>query len=174
MLSTISLQFGARRSHRKFETTVLKDSQATCSFLARSPSKCWSEKSSLTWCPIIYSRSFLLWNELHGRYEVPCRQSFTSGVYSTFWVRGPIYIFHIILRAAVIADHHHGYIKHNHRCMGGSPGDVGEVPISQVRRSLILQPLHRFTYVTAHSPTLPPLYLRHSSFYSPSVASPTS
>ena len=38
----------------------------------------------------------------------------------------------------------------------------------------ILQPLHRFTYVTAHSPTLPPLYLRRSSFYSSSVASPTS
>ena len=32
----------------------------------------------------------------------------------------------------------------------------------------------RFTYVTAHSPTLPPLYLRHSSFSNPSVASPTS
>ena len=32
----------------------------------------------------------------------------------------------------------------------------------------------RFTYVTAHSRTLPLLYLRHSSLYSPSVASPTS
>ena len=31
-----------------------------------------------------------------------------------------------------------------------------------------------FTYVTAHSPTLPSLYLRHSSFSNPSVASPTS
>ena len=31
-----------------------------------------------------------------------------------------------------------------------------------------------FTYVTGHSITLPSLYLRHSSFYSPSVASPTS
>ena len=31
-----------------------------------------------------------------------------------------------------------------------------------------------FTYVTTHSPTLPSLYLRHSSFYNPSVASPTS
>ena len=29
-------------------------------------------------------------------------------------------------------------------------------------------------YVTAHSPTLPSLYLRHSSFCNPSVASPTS
>ena len=59
--------------------------------------------------------------------------------------------------------------------MGGSPGDVGEVPTDGLERlCLILQHLHPFTYVTAHSPTLPPLYLRHSSFYSPSVASPTS
>ena len=39
---------------------------------------------------------------------------------------------------------------------------------------LILQPFHCFIYVTAHSPTLPPLYLRHSSFSNSSVASPTS
>ena len=39
---------------------------------------------------------------------------------------------------------------------------------------LILQPFCRFTYVTAHSPTLPSLHLRHSSFYNTSVASPTS
>ena len=39
---------------------------------------------------------------------------------------------------------------------------------------LILQPFCHFTYVTTHSPTLPSLYLRHSSFSQPSVASPTS
>ena len=51
----------------------------------------------------------------------------------------------------------------------------------------ILQPFRRFTYVTAHSPTLPSLHLRqahspilpllhlrHSSLSNPSVASPTS
>ena len=38
----------------------------------------------------------------------------------------------------------------------------------------ILQPFRRFTYVTAHSPTLPLLHLRHSSFSNPSFASPTS
>ena len=43
-------------------------------------------------------------------------------------------------------------------------------PMSQ----LILQPFHRFTNITAHSPTLPLLFLRHSSFSNPSVASPTS
>ena len=32
---------------------------------------------------------------------------------------------------------------------------------------LILQPFRRFTYVKTHSPTLPLLHLRHSSFYNP-------
>ena len=39
---------------------------------------------------------------------------------------------------------------------------------------LIQQPFLRFTYVTAHSPTLPSLYLRHSSFSNFSVALRTS
>ena len=38
----------------------------------------------------------------------------------------------------------------------------------------ILQPFRRFTYVTTHSPTLPLLHLRHSSFSNPSFASPIS
>ena len=42
------------------------------------------------------------------------------------------------------------------------------------RAELILQPFRHFTYVITHSPTLPSLYLRHSSFFKPSVASPTS
>ena len=37
-----------------------------------------------------------------------------------------------------------------------------------------LQPFHHFTYITTHSPTIPSLYLRHSSFSNLSVASPTS
>ena len=39
---------------------------------------------------------------------------------------------------------------------------------------LILQPFGHFTYVTTHSPTLPSLYLRYSSFSNLSVTSPTS
>ena len=39
---------------------------------------------------------------------------------------------------------------------------------------LILQPFRHFTYVTAHSPTLPSLYLLHSSFSNTFVASPSS
>ena len=38
----------------------------------------------------------------------------------------------------------------------------------------ILQPFRHFSYVTAHYPTLPSLYLGHSSFSNASVASPTS
>ena len=45
---------------------------------------------------------------------------------------------------------------------------------SNLTSQLILQPFRRFTYVTAHSPTLPLLHLRHSSFSNPSFASPTS
>ena len=73
--------------------------------------------------------------------------------------------------------------------MGGSPGELSEELMTQEKRKkgwrmnlsvisptsqLILQPFHRFTYFTAHSPTLPLLYLRRSSFSNPSFASPTS
>ena len=44
-------------------------------------------------------------------------------------------------------------------------------PTSQL--ILILQAFRHFTYDTAHSPTLPSLYLRHNSFSNPSFASPT-
>ena len=39
---------------------------------------------------------------------------------------------------------------------------------------LILQTFRCFTYLTAHSLNLPLFHLRHSSFYNPSFASPTS
>ena len=31
-------------------------------------------------------------------------------------------------------QNHHGYIKHHHRGMDGSPGDVGELPMTQVKQ----------------------------------------
>ena len=99
-------------------------------------------------------------------------------------------------------QNHHECIKHHHRGMDGSPGDVGKAPFrcftyvicTSPMSKLILKPFRRFTYVTAHStalpllhllhkhftyvtahsPNLPPLHLRHSSIYNPSVASPTS
>ena len=49
--------------------------------------------------------------------------------------------------------------------------DVGE---ATEWAELILQPFRHLTYVIVHSPTLPSLYLRHSSISNPSVASPTS
>ena len=65
--------------------------------------------------------------------------------------------------------------------------DVSEVKERLEWAEFILQPFLHFTYVTTHSPTLPSLYLRHSSFSSlpllylhhssfsnPSFASPTS
>ena len=59
--------------------------------------------------------------------------------------------------------------------------DVGEVTKGWRMSSaplyialLILKPFCHFTYVTNHSPTLPSLYVRHSSFSNLSVASPMS
>ena len=46
--------------------------------------------------------------------------------------------------------------------------------ITSPTSQLIRQPFLRFSYVTAHSPTLPLFHLRHSSFSNPSFASPTS
>ena len=46
--------------------------------------------------------------------------------------------------------------------------------ITSPTSQLILQPFCRFTYVTAHSPTLLLLHLHHSSYSNPSSASPTS
>ena len=51
--------------------------------------------------------------------------------------------------------------------------DVGETT-EGLENELIIQPFRHLTYVTTHSPTLPSLYLRHSSFSNPSVALPTS
>ena len=57
--------------------------------------------------------------------------------------------------------------------MVGSPGDVSEVG-EATEGLIILQPFRHFTYVTAHSLTLPSRYLRHSLFSNPSAVSPTS
>ena len=64
---------------------------------------------------------------------------------STFRVRGSIYIFHIILRATVIADY-----------------------------KIIMDILNIIIGAWAHSPTLSSLHLHHRSFSNPSAALPTS
>ena len=49
-----------------------------------------------------------------------------------------------------------------------------KLSVTSPTSQFILQPFRRFTYVTAHCPTLPLLHLRHSSFSNPSFASSTS
>ena len=48
---------------------------------------------------------------------------------------------------------------------------VSNFSVTSPTSQLILEPFHRFTYITAHSPTLLLLHLRHSSFSNPSFAS---
>ena len=100
---------------------------------------------------------------------------------STFWVRGPIYIFHIILRATVIADYKiimdilniiiGAWAARQVKCLcrrWSNPYIAS--PTSQ----LIIQSFRCFTHATAHSTTLLPLHLHHRTFYNLFVASPTS
>ena len=49
-----------------------------------------------------------------------------------------------------------------------------KLSVTSPTSQFFLQPFRRFTYVTAHSPILPLLHLRHSSFSNPSFASPAS
>ena len=49
-----------------------------------------------------------------------------------------------------------------------------KLPVTSSTSQLILQTFRLFTHVTAQSPTLSLLHLRHSSFSNPSVALPTS
>ena len=51
---------------------------------------------------------------------------------------------------------------------------VTNLSVTSPTSQFILHPFHRFTYVTAHFPTLPSLYLRHSSLSNPSFALRTS
>ena len=49
-----------------------------------------------------------------------------------------------------------------------------KLSVTSSTSQLIFQPFRRFTYVTAHSATIPLLHLRHSSLSNPSFAPPTS
>ena len=52
-----------------------------------------------------------------------------------------------------------------------SQSSFSNLSVTSPTSQLILQPFRRFTYVTAHSSTLPLFHLRHSSFSNPSFAS---
>ena len=73
------------------------------------------------------------------------------------------------------------YSNYSLQTMGGSPGELSEelcsfsnLSVTSPTSQIILQPFRCFTYVTAHSPTVPLLHLRQSSYSNPSFASPTS
>ena len=61
-----------------------------------------------------------------------------------------------------------------HRYRDIQQSSFSNLSVALSTSQIILQPFCRFTYATAHSQTLPSLYLRHSSFSNPSVALPTS
>ena len=61
-----------------------------------------------------------------------------------------------------------------HRYRDIQQSSFSNLSVTSPTSQLILQPFRRFSYVTAHSTTLPLLHLRHSSFSNPSFASPTS
>ena len=56
----------------------------------------------------------------------------------------------------------------------GLESSFSKLSVTSPSSQLILQPFRRFTYVKAHSPNLPLLHLRHSSFSNPSFSCPTS
>ena len=66
------------------------------------------------------------------------------------------------------------YINHSVSWAARQVSSFSNISVTSPTSQLILQPFRHFTYVTAHSPTLPSLHLRHSSFCNPSVALPTS
>ena len=58
-------------------------------------------------------------------------------------------------------------------CDIGEATHISKLSVTLPMSQLILQPFRRFTYITAHTPTLPLLHLHHSSFSNPSFGSPT-
>ena len=111
--------------------------------------------------------------------ELPAEGCSRTGVFNLLSSRANLHLSYNPAGRSHCRQNHHEYIKHHHRDMGDSPGDVPS-PTSQVlhlrHRSfsnpsvasstpqLILHPFHRFTYVTGHSTTLPLLHLRHRDF----------
>ena len=62
----------------------------------------------------------------------------------------------------------------NEKCGTIWQNSFSNLSVTSPTSQLILQPFHRFTYITAHCTTLPLFHLRHSSFSNLSFASPTS
>ena len=59
--------------------------------------------------------------------------SITAGVFNLLSSRANLHLsYNPAGRSHCRLQNHHGYINHHHRGMGGSPGDVGEVPMALV------------------------------------------
>ena len=72
------------------------------------------------------------------------------------------------------APYHSSYVQNIcWKLVSTEYSSLSNLSVTSPTSQLILQPFRRFTYVTAHSPTLPLLHLRHC-FSNPSFASPTS
>ena len=57
--------------------------------------------------------------------------SVTPGVFNFLSSRANLHLsYNPAGRSHCRLQNHHGYIKHHHRGMGGSPSDVGEVPMT--------------------------------------------
>ena len=136
--------------------------------------------SSISWFLILFLYfiySILLHIHISNASSSDCPTPSTSGVFNLLSSRANL---HLSYNPAGLShcrlQNHHGYIKHHHRGMGGSPGDVGEATeglyIASPTAQLILQPFRHFTYVTAHSTILPPLHLchRHLTYFTLRVA----
>ena len=62
------------------------------------------------------------------------RKWFRAGVFNLLSSRANLHLsYNSAGRSHCTLQNHHGYIKH-HMDIGGSPGDVGEVPITQVKQ----------------------------------------
>ena len=88
------------------------------------------------------------------------------------WVIWNLIIFQLVLPGFLLKNH--GRLARSIKWRACDVGEAKEGLENELWAEFILQPFRHFTYVTAHSPTFPSLYLRHSSFSNPSVALPTS
>ena len=69
--------------------------------------------------------------EVGGFVEAPSR----AGVFNLLSSRANVHLsYNPAGRNHCRLQNHHGYIKHHHRGMGSSPGDVGEVPMTWVKQ----------------------------------------
>ena len=90
---------------------------------------------------------------------------------SLTWNCNAAVLLHFVCYAVLVLKRRIGEVTERFK---NEQSSFSNLSITSPTSQFILQPFHRFTYITAHSPTLPLLDLRHSSFSKPSFASPTS